>query len=173
MDAELGRLFLDYSASKLEQLAARIDTCLERLSVDQVWARGSDSENAVGNLVLHLTGNVRQWIGYGVGGRPDVRQRDTEFATRGDIRPNELVSALRETVGHAVTTIRQLPPDRLLEEITVQTYTLTVMEAIYHVVEHFSQHTGQIIFMTKQLTGRDLGFYRHLGGSSPHTEKTP
>ena len=39
--------------------------------------------------------------------------------------------------------------------------------------EHFAQHTGQILFASKQLTSQDLGFYRHLSGPEPHSEKTP
>jgi uncharacterized damage-inducible protein DinB len=168
-----GLVFLDCSARKLEQLAARIEACLEKLIYEQIWARGSDSENAIGNLILHLAGNVRQWIGFGVEGRPDTRQRDAEFAARGQLQPAALLETLNATVAEAVIAIRQLPPERLLETITVQAYTLTVMEAVYHVVEHFSQHTGQIIFATKQLTGLDLAFYRHLSSSAPHGQKTP
>src|ERR1700684_124943 len=90
-----GRIFLDFSARKLELLTGRIESCLDRLSGEQIWARGGENENAVGNLALHLAGNVRQWIVSGVGGRPDVRERDAEFAARGGASAAELKERLR------------------------------------------------------------------------------
>jgi uncharacterized damage-inducible protein DinB len=166
------RLFLDFSAKKLQQLAGRIETCLGKLTPEQVWARGSDNENAVGNLVLHLCGNVRQWIVSGVGGAPDTRDRDAEFAARGGASTADLIARLRQVVDEAAAVLAAVSPERLTEHVVIQKYDLPVIEAIYHVVEHFSGHTGQIIFATKMLTSEDLGFYRHLG-AKPHSEKTP
>ena len=166
-------LFLDYSARKLRQLTGRIEDCLGRLTEDQIWTRGADSENAVGNLLLHLSGNVRQWIVSGVGGRPDIRQRDAEFAARGGMPASELAAHLRATIDEAAAVLETLPPQRLTEHITVQHYDVTVLEAVYHVVEHFSGHTGQIIYATKLLTGEDLGFHRHLRTTAAHAEQTP
>jgi hypothetical protein len=54
----------------------------------------------------------------------------------------------------------------------VQGYDKSILEAIYHVVEHFSLHTGQIIYATKLLRKEDLGFYKHLNHTT-HSEKTP
>jgi uncharacterized damage-inducible protein DinB len=155
--------FLDYSANQLLTLAGRIEDCLGRLSAERVWTRNSDNQNAVGNIVLHLCGNVRQWIISGVGGQEDVRDRDAEFAARGGVPPAELAAKLKATVSDAADVIRKFPVDRLGERKTIQkVYEQTLMEAIYHVVEHFAQHTGQIIFATKLLTGEDLGYYKHL-----------
>jgi uncharacterized damage-inducible protein DinB len=167
------RLFLDYSICKLRQQAGRIEDCLGRLTEEQVWARGADNENAVGNLVLHLSGNVRQWIVSGVGGRPDIRQRDAEFAARGGIAGAGLAAHLQGVIGEAAAVLEALSPDRLAERLTVQGYPVTVLEAIYHVVEHFSGHAGQIIYATKLLTGEDLGFHRHLKTTAAHAEGTP
>jgi uncharacterized damage-inducible protein DinB len=158
-------IFIKFSADKLEQLHGRIQDCLGRLTPEQIWTRNSENENAVGNLVLHLSGNVRQWIGSGVAGLADNRQRDTEFDARGGMAPAELAELLKTRVADAVGTIRELPAVRLTERITNQGYDVTVLESIAHVVEHFSQHTGQIILLTKMLTGDDLGYYRHLRGS--------
>lgn len=158
-------IFLKFSADKLEQLHARIEDCLARLTAEQIWTRNSDNENAAGNLVLHLSGNVRQWIGSGVAGLPDHRQRDTEFDTRGGKSTEELRELLSARVAEAVSVIRGVPPARLTERITPQGYNVTVLEAIAHVVEHFSQHTGQIILLTKMLTGDDLGYHQHLRGA--------
>ena len=167
------RVFLDFSARKLEQLTGRIRECVTRLNYEQIWVRSSDNENAVGNLMLHLAGNVRQWIIASVGGKPDVRVRDREFSARGDITAAELIDRLEGTVAEAVAVIRGMPSARLSEKVTVQKYTVPVLEAIYHVVEHFSQHTGQIMFATKLLTSSDLGFYKNLSPQAAHAEKTP
>lgn len=172
MAETLDQLFVRYSVEKLKQHRDRIVACLDKLRYDQIWGRGAESENAVGNLVLHLCGNLRQWIGSGVGGKPDIRVRDREFSARGGIQPDELKERLQTAIAAAVTAIEGLTPERLAETIRVQAYDITVLEAVYHVVEHFSGHTGQIIFATKMFTGADLGFYAHL--SKPkHGETTP
>jgi uncharacterized damage-inducible protein DinB len=173
MTDTLHREFLNVSSDELRQLAGRIETCLGTLTGEQVWARGSENENAIGNLVLHLCGNVRQWIIAGVGGAPDVRERDREFAARGGVPLGELAERLRAVVAEAAAVLGQVSAERLAERIEVQNYQTTVLGAIYHVVEHFSGHTGQIIFATKMLTGADLGFYRHLRTAAPHGKKTP
>jgi uncharacterized damage-inducible protein DinB len=169
----LDRIILDFSQRKLLQLSARIEDCLTRLTPEQVWARGTENENAVGNLVLHLCGNVRQWIIAGVGGKPDLRVRDQEFSARGDVEPSELGQRLKSTVEEAASVIGQVTAARLADPLTVQKYNITVLEAIAHVVEHFAEHTGQIIFVTKMMTGRDLGFHQHLKTTAAHDEKTP
>jgi uncharacterized damage-inducible protein DinB len=108
---------------------------------------------------------VRQWIGSGVAGLPDNRQRDTEFDARGGMAPAELAELLKTRIAEAAGIIRGVPAARLTERITPQGYHVTVLEAIAHVVEHFSQHTGQIILLTKMLTSEDLAYYQHLRGS--------
>jgi uncharacterized damage-inducible protein DinB len=158
----IDRIFLDYSGRKLRQYFERIRSCLDKLSGEQIWLRGGENQNAAGNLLLHLAGNVRQWIVSGVGGQPDVRVRDREFAARGDISKQELLERLEAAVNDAIVVLDGVTAKRLEEHVTVQNYDGTVLEAIGHVVEHFAMHTGQIIFLTKALTGEDLGFYRHL-----------
>lgn len=158
-------VFLKFSAETLEQLHGRIQDCLARLTGEQIWTRQSENENAVGNLTLHLAGNVRQWIGSGIAGWPDHRQRDAEFDARGGKSPEELAELLKIRITEAVSVVRSLPVARLTERITPQGYDVTVLEAIGHVVEHFSMHTGQIILLTKLLTGKDLAYYQYLRGS--------
>lgn len=173
MAVALDREFLDFSTKKLRLLAGRIETCLGKLTEEQIWARGSEQENAVGNLVLHLCGNVRQWIIAGVGGEPDRRNRDGEFTARASVPSPELEERLSTVVEEATAVLGGLSKERLSQRLTVQKYDVSVMEAIYHVVEHFSMHTGQIIFATKMMTSEDLGFYQHLRTSAPHGQKTP
>jgi uncharacterized damage-inducible protein DinB len=167
------RLFLEYSKDKLQQLTGRIESCLDRLDEDQVWRRQADVQNAIGNLVLHLSGNVRQWIISGVGGAADTRRRDAEFAARGGSGIDDLKRDLRQTITEAVAVIESLQPEKLVERRQIQRYDLSVLEAIYHVVEHFSHHTGQIIFATKLMKPEDLGFYRHLNTSGGAGQGSP
>lgn len=172
------QIFLEFSAKKLHQLLSRIHVCLEKLNEEQIWARTGEESNAIGNLCLHLAGNVRQWILHGVGREADTRRRDDEFNAQGGFGKTELYERLSTTVLEACGVLEKLPPEQLVETIRPQNYDVTVMEAIYHVVEHFAQHTGQILFATKQLTGEELGFYRHLRGTAappppPAGEETP
>jgi uncharacterized damage-inducible protein DinB len=166
------QIFVKYSVEKLTQLSGRVVVCLDKLTPEQVWTRNSENENAIGNLVLHLCGNLGQWIGYGVAGKPDTRVRDLEFSARGDVGVTELKERLVATVRDTVGILEDLPVQRLGERTRVQAYELTVLEAIYHVVEHFSGHTGQILFATKLWTGVDLGFYRHLNKPT-HSAQVP
>lgn len=155
--------FLEYSAKKLEQLSTRLQTCLDALSDEQIWLRMSDMSNAPGNIVLHLCGNVRQWIIAGLGGKPDIRVRDREFSTRSGLTREELKERLNGIVTEAAAIIRALPPQSLAGPVTIQGHDLEVYQAVYHVVEHFSGHTGQMIFVAKALTQKDFGFYSYVG----------
>jgi uncharacterized damage-inducible protein DinB len=157
------QIFLTTAADKLAENLDRIEACAPKLPEQFVWARDSEHENAVGNLLLHLEGNVRQWILASIGGAPDTRHRPSEFSARSGPAASALVSKLRATVDDAVRVIRSLPPDRLTEAVTIQGDETTVLGAVFHVVEHFSGHTYQIILLTKRATHEDLGFYRYLG----------
>jgi uncharacterized damage-inducible protein DinB len=154
--------FLTTAADKLAENLGRIETCLTELPAPALWARHSENENAVGNLVLHLDGNVHQWLLSGIGSAPDARDRPAEFAARAGADAAELSAKLRGTVSRAIDLIRALPSGRLGEEVAIQGHETTVLSAIFHVVEHFSGHTYQIILLTKQFTGKDLGFYSYL-----------
>lgn len=171
--ASVEQTFLDFSAAKLRQYVSRIHACLERLTEEQVWRRDNEAANSIGNLCLHLAGNVRQWIVHGIAGAPDVRNRNGEFAARGGWQKQQLAAHLDDAVRQACEVIAALPHDALLRVVRPQNYKVTVLEAIYHVVEHFSGHTGQIIAATKAMTGADLGFYRHLSGAAPPPPPPP
>ena len=155
-------LFLEASVATLRQLCNRIEVCLGRLTGDQIWARGHENENAIGNLALHLGGNVRQWIISSLDDKPDHRDRDKEFDVRGGFTAAELSSRLRETVESAVAVTAGLTAEQLTQTYEIQKYRVSGVEVVLHVVEHFAEHTGQIIFATKMLTGTDLAFYAHL-----------
>jgi uncharacterized damage-inducible protein DinB len=161
--------FVRISIEKLRRSGSRIEDCIGRLNHDQIWTRNADNVNSVGNLVLHLCGNVRQWIGFGIGDLADQRDRDGEFAARGGLDPKELIERSRKTVSEAIDILGNFDTARLMDKVTIQNLEVTKMEAIYQVVEHFAQHTGQIIFVTKMLTGDDLGYFKHLNpGAAAH-----
>ncbi len=161
---ELGRTFLARSQFHLsEDFLPKIERCLDVLNDEQIWWRANEQSNSVGNLLLHLSGNVRQWIVCGLGGATDSRDRDSEFAQRATIPRQELFSKLKQTVDEAVAVLGRLDPDALLETRRIQGLDVSMIEAVLHVVEHFSMHTGQIILMTKMFTEADLAFYDFSG----------
>jgi len=151
----------------------RIISCLQQLSLEQIWWRPNEASNSVGNLVLHLTGNVRQWIISGLGGAPDVRQRDREFSERGPLPRRVLVSRLRRTVEEACRVLGRLSPEDLARVHTIQKFRATGRDATFHVAEHFSHHAGQIMLLTKMLTGNDLKFTRLPGEKKKKARNLP
>ena len=158
-------LFLKSAVEKLEEYRARIEVCLGKLDDTQIWARGGENENAIGNLILHLAGNVRQWIVCSLGGSPVDRDRDSEFDARHGLTSAHLARQLHETVDAATAIIERLTTEQLTRTYEIQVYKASGVEAVFHVVEHFAHHTGQIIFATKMMTGTDLGFYSYLRAS--------
>jgi len=156
MDSQIAALFLDFSGRKLEQMTKTLNACLDRLSDEQVWQRGGAHENAVGNLVLHLCGNMRQWIMHGVDRQPDVRVRDAEFSADGGMGRAELITLFGSTVAEAREILAKLPAERLTDRTNPQNGEVAVLDAIYQVVGHVQQHVGQIILLTKQMTATDL-----------------
>ena len=146
----------------------KIERCLERLGDQQIWWRPNEESNSIGNLVLHLCGNARQWIVSGVGGAADRRERDAEFAQRESIERGELLRLLRTTLADVDDVLKNLSSETLLERRAIQGSDVDVLEAVFHVTEHFSMHTGQIIMLTKMLTSSDLRFYGFEDGAPVH-----
>src|SRR5438309_4417399 len=101
-------LLVTSATAILRQNMDRISSCLNKLTDDQIWARGTENENAVGNLILHLNGNVRQWIISALGGAPDIRERDKEFDTEGGISGPALNVQLQNTITEAIRVIEGL-----------------------------------------------------------------
>jgi uncharacterized damage-inducible protein DinB len=148
--------FLDVSCRRLELMTKYLVACVKKLSDEQIWQRQGAYENAVGNLMLHLCGNARQWIMHGVGGAPDVRVRDREFSTHGGMSGAELIALFEQTMDEAKGVIAAVTAERMVERITPQGRDVSVLEAIYQVVGHVQQHVGQIILVTKQMLECDL-----------------
>ena len=155
--------FIDASRVFLrDDFLPKLKHCLEDLSEQDLWWRPNEQSNSIGNLILHLCGNLKQWILNSMGGAQFERDRDGEFAERRPRPKAELIAGIEETVNEVDKVIGQLSPAGLLERFPVQIYSTSRLQAIYHVVEHFSYHLGQILYIYKMRTGKDLGFYRRL-----------
>lgn len=158
--------FCTYGAIKLRDNLRTIEKCMSLLTAKQVWTRPNDASNSIGNLILHLRGNVQQWIVAGVGGREFARDRPAEFGQRDALPIDKILPPLQATVDDAANVIAGLSAARLIERVLIQGYDVTVLSAVFHVVEHFSLHTGQIVYQTKILTGFDLSAYDAQGRRS-------
>lgn len=170
---EVGPAFISEARSLLlTDYLPKIEQCLARLSDEQIWWRANPESNSIGNLLLHLSGNVRQWIVVGLRGSPDERDRDAEFAQRAVIPRDELLQGLRQTLSEVDATLATFDANRLTERFTIQKSDVSALAAIFHVVEHFSMHTGQIIMLTKMFAAVDLAFYDFKDGVPVHTWKS-
>jgi uncharacterized damage-inducible protein DinB len=154
---DIAQTFLDESRRLLtSDYLPKIERCLAGLGDEDIWWRPNEASNSIGNLLLHLCGNVRQWIVGGVGGREFERDRQREFDERGRLPAAELLDRVRSVVAEADAVITGLDAEALTGERSIQGHDVNVLTAVYHVVEHFSMHTGQIIFLSKTRGGKDL-----------------
>ena len=137
-----------------------LETCVDAVDSAALSGRSGPDQNSISNLIVHLCGNVRQWIGSTIGGMPDIRNRKAEFEQQPGVSKDSLLALLRKTVNDAVAIISGIEAGKLAQTVKTQDGELSVLEVIYQVVGHFQQHTGQVVFMVKQATGRDLQLYR-------------
>ena len=156
---DLSRALVTFATEKLADHSAQVKRCAALLTDAQLWYRPNESSNSVGNLLLHLRGNITQWILGGIGGRPFARDRAAEFARREPIARQELVGPLSEAVEEAGRIIQALDAAALVREYGIQQYRVTGLAAVLHVLEHFAFHTGQIVTTTKWLLDVDLSLY--------------
>src|SRR5688572_32305612 len=164
--------FIDQARKFLsDEYLPKLERCLEQLSDEQIWWRANEQSNSIGNLLLHLSGNARQWIVCGLGGANDARARQQEFDERRVIPRSELLKTVRQTLREVDAVLAAFDHGKLLDRYPIQGTTATALEAIFHVTEHFSMHTGQIILLTKLLAEKDLGFYDFASGAPAHTWK--
>jgi uncharacterized damage-inducible protein DinB len=138
--------------------------CINALPPGTVWARPNDASNSVGNLLVHLTGNVTEWILGGVGGQTISRYRAGEFAQKDGRDGPALLDDLEAILLKADSVLAGLSAKDLERSIVIQGRETTVVGAIYHVVEHFAMHTGQIVFLTKIYAPGKIHFYEDAGG---------
>jgi len=160
-----GRAFLQRARYFLgTEYRTQLRLAVNALPPDGVWWRPNDQANSVGNLLLHLNGNVRQWILGGVAGRPNARHRADEFAARSGSSAAALLADLEGTLDEVDEVLGGLSDADLLEPRTIQGRDILVLGAIFHVVEHFSGHLGQIILMAKLRAPGAINFYDDAGG---------
>ncbi len=164
---DIGQTFIHRSVAYLMgDYLPKIRLCLQGLSDEDLWWRPNDASNSIGNLILHLAGNARQWVVSGIGGAPDRRRRDEEFSHEGSMSGPELVAHLEMALEEVAGVLSGMGPQELLETRVIQGMSVSVLDALYHVVEHFSTHTGQIIYLAKLRTGQDLGFWEVTDGKA-------
>ncbi|HEY3625924.1 MAG TPA: DUF1572 family protein [Terracidiphilus sp.] len=167
---EVAELFLEHSRRKLfNEWWPRLRSTVERLSNEQLWWRPNQASNSIGNLLLHLNGNVRQWMVASFNCQDDRRNRPEEFSASSGASAAEILAQLEATMDEANAVLSRLTEDHLLAPMEIQGYQVTGLIAVYQVVEHFGLHYGQILYITKALEGKDLGFYRELN----KTGRTP
>ena len=163
VESRLTTLFLDFSRRRLvEEWWPRLRGCVESLTEEQIWWRPNEASNSIGNLILHLDGNVRQWLVSSFNSSEDMRNRPAEFGERQLIPRAALLAKLDATIQEASAALSRLTETDLLASFHIQGYTVSGLYAVYQVVEHFAMHYGQILFVTKLLRGENLGFYRDL-----------
>jgi hypothetical protein len=161
---ELARAVGEAAAHELQSALDRIRHCVGQLNDEQVWRRSEPSLNSIGNLILHLCGNLRQWIVAGLGVAADLRNRPAEFAERGPIPKDELLRGLEAVVEEARRILVGADARLLTEVRRIQGFDVTGVAAIFDSVPHFRGHTQEIVHMTRLQLGDAYRF-----AWAPHT----
>jgi len=154
-----GLLLAEVRRRLFDESVPRLKKCLSLLSEAEIWYKPNPHANSVGNLVLHLCGNARQWILHGIGDQPDYRQRQAEFDEAGPLPTDQLLAALDQLSEEVEAVLAHLVPHQLVLARQVQGFNENTISILIHVVEHFSYHTGQVSYYTKIRKELDLGYY--------------
>lgn len=161
MEAALHKAMLSETRRRLlREGIPRLRQCLDLLEEAEIWYRPNAHSNSVGNLVLHLCGNVRQWVIHGLGGKPDTRRRQAEFDEQGPLSAGQLHALLDQLEQDLAPVLTGITPSDLAYTRKVQGFDETGVGILMHVVEHFSYHVGQVVYFVKARKDLDLGFYR-------------
>ncbi len=160
MNQDIAQEFVEQIIYRLDESTRMIELSFDQLSEEDIWKKPNSKGNSIGNLMLHLHGNITQYAVASLGRKEDVRNRDEEFMAKGGVRKSELLNMLRDTIDLAKGILSEISVDELLRKREVQGFTFSGIGIAIHVTEHYSYHTGQIAFWTKQLTNKEnLGFY--------------
>lgn len=160
---QLVQIFLDTARRALiQEHWPRISECVCSLTEEQIWWRPNEASNCIGNLLLHLNGNIDQWIVCNFNRTEDRRNRPCEFSEQGPMPGGPLLARLGGTVEEAGAVLARLTAADLEATYQIQGYTCTGLYAVFHAVEHFAEHYGQIAYITKAFKNKDLGFFREL-----------
>jgi hypothetical protein len=158
MATDLSGLIGEELAHELTDALGRVRHCVDQLSDEQVWWRSRDDMNSVANVLLHLTGNLRQWVVSGVGGTPDDRNRPAEFSARGTLSKAEILGRLEATIADVTAVLRRTPADEWPRTRRIQGYEVTGLGAALHSVAHCRGHTQEIVYMTRTILGTAYKF---------------
>ena len=159
---EIIKEFKGQARLRVEECLEKIRGCLSLLDDTTFWKRPNTSSNSAGHLLMHLTGNIRQYMLSGLGGAQDIRQRDLEVQSPPAQGRKAVESEFFRVAEKALELLKTLPEESFMEKKTVQGFGLTGLGIVLHVVEHLSYHTGQIAYLTKMKTDQDLCFYRGI-----------
>ncbi len=162
MRTAISKEFIEQSIYRIEENTKRITKCLLEIDDTEFCKIPNEHSNSIANLVLHLCGNIRQYVISALGELSDVRERAKEFSATSVQTKSELLDKLHATIAEATSIIKAMDDARLLKIYSVQGFTLSGIGIIIHVTEHYSYHTGQIAFWTKQLKNKDLQFYENI-----------
>jgi len=152
----------EFERRLIEEGLTRIKHCVSHLNETELWKQENENTNSVGNLIMHLQGNVRQYVVSGIGMQKDTRTRDSEFDPHNIKASEQIINELEQTLLESVQVINKLELENLTEDRKVQGFDETVLSIIIHVIEHFSYHVGQVTFITKQMKNIDTGYYADL-----------
>jgi len=158
----MNEAFITEIKFRLNESLPRIDKCLNLLTEKQVWHKPNEQTNSIGNLILHVAGNIRQYSIDGFSNTADNRQRSLEFSAKSTLNKKELFRLISETIAAACKRVEQLTAAELEASYSIQGFNLTGISVAVHVVEHLSYHTGQMAIITKMITNKDLGFYADM-----------
>jgi len=153
-------IFLHEVSRRLEESVFRLRVCLELLTPEEIWKKPNEHSNSVGNIVLHLCGNVRQWVLSGLGGLSDNREREKEFSQQEPISSEALMVKVHEVMNEVESLLKIVDEEKLLASYRVQGFRETGIAILLHVVEHFSYHVGQITYYTKLTKDIDTNYYK-------------
>ena len=154
--------FKTQSAFRLQENYPRIEVCINQLKAEEIWHSPNKSSNSIGHLILHLCGNITQYIHSSIGNQRDNRNRELEFSSVEKLAPNVLLEKIKTVIDSAELIILKASEKELLKERNVQGFKLSGLGVVIHVVAHLSYHTGQIAYYTKALKNKDLEFYKDL-----------
>jgi len=159
MEEAIAQEFKEQIIYRLDENTRMISLSFDQLSEEDIWKQFNESSNSIGNLILHLCGNITQYAIASLGNKEDTRNRDAEFEAQEGYTKEKLLKKLLITVSRAKKTLRNCSVSELMRKREVQGFTFSGIGIAIHVVEHYSYHTGQIAFWTKQLKNKSLGFY--------------
>lgn len=154
----IGKTYLTQAIRRLDASFEQIKHCVDQIDDSQVWWRPHETMNSIGNILLHLCGNLTQWIITGVRQEPDQRDRPAEFAERSNIPKTELLMRLQSVVNESRKVLTELPESTLLEPRRIQGFEQTILSATFDSLAHLAGHVQEIIYITRLQLGDKYRF---------------